>query len=355
MDRYRVGIIATGSIAASHAKGWRAIPNVDLVAIADSNEEARREFGDRWEVDPDHRYADYREMLDREKLDIVSICSWHPQHAEMTIAAAARRPKVILCEKPMATSLGEADNMLIACQRNGVKLAIGHMRRFYSGWEEARRLVQAGAIGRPQRVWSIVLEGLLNWGTHTIDGMRYVLGDPNALWVMGAVERKTDRYERGMRIEDACMGLIQFEGGVQAVIENDLTEKGSINFHIEGSDGILDVDENVVRLFNAETRGWQTLDNPQNDPFVGQAQGIVDWLNGTVDEYRGEARKGRETLEIMLALFESARLHEVTRLPLKTRQSPLDLMVESGHLAPERPGRYDIRSFLVRGEEMVWH
>ena len=354
MAPYRVGIIATGTIAASHARGWRENPHVDLVAIADSSEEARREFGDRWEVDPERRYADYREMLDRESLDVVSICSWHPQHAEMTVAAAARRPKVILCEKPMATCLGEADQMLTACQRNNVKLAIGHMRRFYSGWEEARRLVESGAIGQPQRAWSVVLDGLLNWGTHTIDGLRYVLGDPKVVWAMGAVERKSDRYERAMRIEDACVGLIQFEGGVQAVVENDLTEKGSINFQIMGSNGILDVDENTVRLFNAETGGWRTLDNPQNDPFVGQAQGIVDWLEGKEEDYRADGRRGRDTLEVLLAIFESARLHEVTRLPLKTRQSPLDLMVESGHLAPERPGRYDIRSFLVRGESMSW-
>jgi predicted dehydrogenase len=73
----------------------------------------------------------------------------------MVIAAAARQPKVILCEKPMATSLGEADEMIVACKRNGVKLAIGHQRRFYTGWEEAKRLIQDGAIGEPQRLWSV--------------------------------------------------------------------------------------------------------------------------------------------------------------------------------------------------------
>ena len=56
----------------------------------------------------------------------------------------------------MATSLGEADAMITACQRNGVRLAIGHMRRFYRGWEEARRLVAGGAIGTPQKVWIMI-------------------------------------------------------------------------------------------------------------------------------------------------------------------------------------------------------
>lgn len=57
-------------------------------------------------------------MLDAEQPDIVSVCTWHPLHAEMTIAAAARHPRAILCEKPMATSLGEAEQMMTACQRN---------------------------------------------------------------------------------------------------------------------------------------------------------------------------------------------------------------------------------------------
>ena len=354
MPKYRAGIIACGSIAQAHARGWKAVDDVELVAIADTNAQALAEFGEKWGVHPSKRYSDFREMLDIEQLDIVSVASWHTQHAPMTIAAAARKPKLILAEKPMATSLGEADEMITACKRNGVKLAIGHMRRFYSGWERARELVAAGAIGQPRRVWSTVLEGLLNWGTHTIDGMRFVLGDPKPEWVLGAVERKSDRYERATRIEDACAGLIGFQGGIQAVVENDLTDWGSINFQIVGTEGVLDVDENTVRLMNAGAAGWQTLDNPHNDPFAGQAQGIVDWLDGRVEDYRGEATKARATVEIMMALYESARLHEVVRMPLKTKVYPLDLLVESGHLPVEQPGRYDIRSFLVRGEQMTW-
>ena len=363
MAKFRVGIIACGTIANHHARAWRAIGDrVDLVAIADSNAAARDEFGARWGVDADHRYADYREMLDKERLDIVSVCSWHGQHAEMTIAAAARKPKLVLCEKPMATSLQEADAMIVAARRNGVKLAIGHMRRFFAAWEEARRLVAAGAIGQPQRAWSVIRDGLLNWGTHTIDGLRFALGDPNATWVMGAVERRTDRYERAMRIEDCCMGLIAFDNGCQCLIESDLTDWGSINYRIEGTEGAIAVDENEVSLFNAETRGWQKIEVRQNavfrnverDAFVDQANGIVDWLEDKIEDYRGEARHGRATLEILLAIYESARRHQVIRLPMKTLVNPLDLMVEQGQLPVEFPGRYDIRSILVRGEGMSW-
>jgi predicted dehydrogenase len=352
--KYRVGMIATGSIARSQARGWQGVPDVEMVALADTSGEARRAFGDEFGISM--RYADYREMLDKEKLDIVSICSWHPQHAEMTLAAAARQPQAILCEKPMATCLGEADEMIVACERNDVKLAIGHQRRFYTGWGEARRLVQSGAIGEPQRLWCVGFQGLLNFSTHLIDWMRWVLGEPRTEWVIGNAERKTDRYERAMRIEDSCVGLIGFEGGIQAVIENDITFKPVLGGTVYGSEGMVFVEDNTARYMNGTTKGWVDVENEDNDPFVGQAQGVVDWVEGRIsdEEFRLEAQKGRAAIEIMMAIFESARLHEIVRMPLETRVLPLDLMVESGHLPVERPGRYDIRSFLVRGEVMSW-
>ncbi|MGH2458682.1 MAG: Gfo/Idh/MocA family protein [Chloroflexota bacterium] len=354
MARYRVGVIACGGIARAHGRGWQGAEAVEIAALADTSAAALTEYGDAFGVSPEHHYRDYRDMLDRERPDIVSVCSWHGQHAEMTIAAAARKPKVILCEKPMATSLGEADAMLTACERNGVRLAIGHMRRFYRGWEEARRLVAEGAIGTPTRVWSLVHDGILNWGTHTIDGLRFVLGDPATEWVLGAIERKTDKYERGLRIEDAGTGLIGLAGGTLVSLLDDLTPYGSINFQITGADGILDVDEDRVKLFNATTNGWQTIEFQRRDPFVGQAQGIVDWLDGKVEDYRGEGQQAHATLEILMSIYESARTNSVVRMPLQTRVNPLDLMIESGQLPVQYPGRYDIRSKLVRGEGMSW-
>jgi UDP-N-acetyl-2-amino-2-deoxyglucuronate dehydrogenase len=354
MARYRVGIVACGGIARAHAKGWQGSEDVEIYALADSNPDALREFGGSYGVPQERRYLDYRSMLDAERPDIVSVCSWHGQHAEMTVAAAARKPKVILCEKPMATSLGDADAMITACKRNGVRLAIGHMRRFYHGWEEARRLVAAGAIGAPQKVWSLIHDGLLNWGTHTIDGIRFVLGDPSTEWVFGAIERKTDRYERGLRIEDAGLGTLSVAPGILISLLDDLTPYGSINFQITGSEGVLDVDEDNIKLFNSTTGGWKSMEIDRIDPFVGQARGIVDWLDGQVADYRGEGEKGRATLEILMAIYESVRTHSVVRAPLRTRVNPLDLMVESGQLAVEHPGKYDIRSFLVRGEGMAW-
>ena len=97
-------------------------------------------------------------------------------------------------------------------------------------------------------------EGLLNCGTHVIDACRYLMGDPGTEWVMGAVERKTDRYERDVPVEDCCMCLIQFKGGAQAVRRPlrpyflDADEIGLPRHHRQGAQGVGQAAGNALNL-----------------------------------------------------------------------------------------------------------
>jgi len=356
--RYRVAIVASGRIAREHARGWQACEYTDIVAIADSHPEALEVFGNDFNVA--NRYLDYREMLEKERPDIVSICSWDPMHAEMTIAVSTYRPKAILCEKPMAISLGEADAMMIACQRNSVKLAIGHQRRFYSAWGEAKRLVQEGKIGKPVRIWSATRAGMMNTGTHCLDFQLWVLGNPQPLWVMGAVERQTDHYIFGHRVEDRCVGVIGYPNEVEGVIENEMNARYEVGATVYGTDGIIEVNDNNLRYMTTTSGGWQTFQPTEAEregygrAHVDQAYSIVDWIEGRVEDYRGKAEYGRAAMEIMMSVYESARCHERVMLPLLTRANPLDVAVETGAMPVTRPGAYDERSFLVRGEAMSW-
>lgn len=358
--QHRVGVIASGRIAREHGRGWSECEHTRIAAIADAHPESLKAYGEDFKVPPAQRYLDYRQMLDEEDLDIVSVCSWDPQHAEMTIAACARKPRAVLCEKPMAVSLGEAEQMITAAQRNHVKLAIGHQRRFYSAWGEARRLLLDGVIGQPRRLWSTVLQGMLNWGTHCIDLQRFVQGDPQAQWAMGQVERKTDHYIFGHRVEDRCCGIIGYPNGAEGVIENELGAWGGINCSIYGTEGMMEINDNSLKYLVAGKAGWQEFEPPEKntrgygDAFVRQAYAICEWIEGKIEDYRGEARHGKAALEIMMGVYESARLRERVSLPLQTRANPLDVAVESGLWPVERPGRWDERAFLVRGEEMSW-
>ena len=346
---YRAGIIGCGSISAAHARGYQGLDNVEIVAIADPVREALDLFGKQFGIQK--HYLDARQMLDEEDLDIVSIGTWHKLHAPMTIAACARRPKAILCEKPMGTNLGECDEMIIAARRNEVKLAIAHQRRFNPAWNRARELILEGAIGEPRQVTARGGQGLLNDCSHLLDMMRYVMGDPDAEWVLGNVERKTERYERDIRIEDRSGGIIQFSNGAIGQL---LQELGGPNYQggiFYGTDGIIELDEQKVRLLNNRSAEWEEHPGEGEDPHIAQARELVAWVEGEV-EHRGEAQNGRAAIEIIMAIYESARLHEAVNLPVRTMCSPLDVMIDQGDLPVERPGRYDIRAFLLRGESM---
>jgi predicted dehydrogenase len=385
MARYRTAIIACGTIARVHARGWLGVPEqpVALGALADTHPDARREFGDFFGIPEDRRYADFREMLDAERPDFVDVCSWHQQHAEMVIAAAARRPKAILCQKPMAVDLAEADAMLTACERNGVKLIVAYQRPHHATWLAARDLIRQGAIGSVRQIQMDDGGNLLNTNSHNIRLALFLLDEPEVRWVMGAVERTTDRVERGLPAEDACLGLVGLADGATILIQGNLVKGLGQGCRVIGSDGVMELDTTrppdaeipsdapmympegpsarynheigTVRYFGANTNGWVVVEAPWHDAWAHQCQEALDWVEGRVAEPISRAERGRAVQEVMMALYESARKKQRIDLPLKTRVNPLRLMVERGDLPVEWPGVYESRARIVRGEGMSWH
>lgn len=346
-EKYRVGIIGCGSIANLHADSFRSVDEIEVAAIADPVDEARNEFGDRHNIV--NRYHDAREMLDKEDLGIVVITTWPKLHAAMTAAACARKPFAVICEKPMAAALGECDEMLTVAARYNVKLAIGHQRRFNSAWTMARELIAGGTIGEPRQIVCRGGQGLLNDCSHLIDMMRYVLSDPDASWVIGNVERKTERFERDIPIEDRSAGIIGFDNGCVGLLLQEIAGPNEYGGLIYGSDGMIDLTEARVRVLNNRSLEWEERRAGDENPWEAQIRELISWIESET-EHRGNAKHGRAAIEIIMAIYESARMHEVVQMPVRTLCSPLELMIERGELPVERPGRYDIRAFLLRGE-----
>ena len=199
-------------------------------------------------------------------------------------------------------------------------------------------------------VTGYVVDGLLNTGSHVIDGMRYALGDPQAEWVMGALERKTNRWERDVPIEDCCLGLTSFAGGAQALLQVDLTPYSSADhFTVQGTEGLLMVAPDSLRLINSdnsdeETRPtlWDTqtksaagsvgFESYFHIAYTAQARGLKAWLDGG-SGYRSEGTQTRHTVEIMMALYQSVREGEVMRLPLTEEAYPLSCYGSGGQAA----------------------
>jgi predicted dehydrogenase len=322
-------------------------------------------------------------MLDSERPDFVDVCSWHGQHAEMVIAAAARRPKAIICQKPMALSLGEAQNMLTACQRNGVKLVVAYQRPHHATWLKARDLIRDGAIGKIIQI-SVSDSTLLNTNSHNIRLALFLLGEPRVDWVMGAVERTSEAMERGFPTEERSLALVGVEGGAQILVQGGFggpsrTGQGA---RVVGTEGIMELgttrppddqlrtdgqmwqpegssakyndERGWVRYLNPASDGWKDVEAPWQDCWVHQAQETIAWAEGKLDDPISSGQKAYATQEVMMALYESARKRQRIDLPLKTRLNPLQLMVESGDLPVEWPGPHELRSRIVRGEGMTW-
>ncbi|MGH2371153.1 MAG: Gfo/Idh/MocA family protein, partial [Chloroflexota bacterium] len=236
---YRVAILGLGSIARAHLRGYRAPENagrVELIAGVDVSEDARGRFAE--ETGVPRTYADFRELLERERPDVVSICTWPPLHPEMAEAAAEFGAKAILSEKPMAVDLAGCDRMLAAAERAGAILVVGHQRRLQPKFTRARALIEEGAIGDLEQVSGIAAGDLLTDGTHTVDALRYFAGDAPVEWVIGNVDlrervlppsdgprrsgfqewdEKRTRY--GHVVESGAFAVLRFAGGVRATLE----------------------------------------------------------------------------------------------------------------------------------------
>ena len=339
---YRAGIVGCGGMGRSHAKAWTEHPAVELVSVADIDKGVAQHFAEEFDVP--EVFADYHEMYRDAALDVVSIPTWQGVRAEIAVAAADAGIRGIIGEKPMASALGEANEMIEACDRNGAKLVIGHQNRFNPTNTEIRRLVAGGAIGQPTLLYERAkpMAGLLNTGTHGIDLWRYFLSDPETSWVIGQTSRTSDRWERRSRCEDLCMGLVCFEGGTRAVYEGDLPQPGVEMPRIYGTEGKITTGEGgVVLLQTHELSGWREI-HPTPEP-KNQYEEFIDWLEEKIPEHRSTGRQARYTLEIMMAIYESLRIKNVVVMPLEIRESPLELMVQDGTLPVIKEGRYDIR------------
>lgn len=358
---YRAVVIACGRISRAHARGYMAIPNIELAACADISSEALEKFGSEFNVPPQKRYLDYNEMLCHEKPDLVSICSLHDLHASMTIDTAAYKPKAILCEKPIALSLSEADAMIDACKRSGTLLIIGHQRRFSSQYITAYQALEAGEIGELQSIETHGHPGcsLMVDGTHTIDLIRWYAGEAPINWVFGQIDASEHRSAWGSAVENAALILFRFASGVRAImtlgshfsperepkrdpIWPDVPPGTYHQITLRGTEGQIEIDGDAqvegrpwVRLVrNGAVEEIPLLQEDEDKRKATHAlviQAMLDSIETGVP-HTLEASSARATLEVLMATYESSRRRAVVELPLEVSENPLFDMLDRGEL-----------------------
>jgi predicted dehydrogenase len=299
-----------------------------LVAGADPHEGQRKDFAERWGLTPEHVYADYREMVEKERPDIVSVCTSARVRAEIVKQVAGARVKAMWVEKPMSISLAEADEMLEACRRNGVVLAVNCARRWNPFFATARDLIDQGELGDVLQVTAYGSCGLSHNGSHLLDTVCYWAGG-KVLWVYG--EMASDQAAAS---DDDLQGngYLAFDNGARAFVRGMNSGAADWEFEVIGTKG-------AIRSYcNAEEFQWRQKDEtkvrrravnvvkpyPMPARMEGMGLTIVRDIVRAIEtgsKPRCSGEDGLAALEIAIAMRESHRRGGVkVLLPLQDRQ-----------------------------------
>ena len=209
--KFRVAIIGTGRMGGlmedenpftnqyvkpyGHFSSYEAIEETEVVAVANRGRERLERFSKRFEFD--NGYLDYREMIEEEKPDIVSITTPSVRRAEPIIFAAENGVKGIYAEKGLCASLEEADRIRAAVKANNVAFNWGASRRQHSAWIQVAEAIARGDIGEPLYATMYTLTDIIKHHPHTLDTVSMLLGDPEPTRVEGTLVQKGDRLDGG--------------------------------------------------------------------------------------------------------------------------------------------------------------
>ncbi|MDA1016779.1 MAG: Gfo/Idh/MocA family oxidoreductase, partial [Planctomycetota bacterium] len=264
---YRVGVIGrTGHGNYGHGVDtvWSTVPQTEVVAVSDDHEQGRAAAAKR--VGAKRAYADYREMLDKEELDIVAICQrWVDKHHEMVVAAAEAGCHMYM-EKPLCRTLEEADDMMMQCEMRHLKLAVAHVNRYSPQLNVARKLIADGEIGDVLEIRARGKEDARRgggedlWvlGTHMLDLMRALAGDVASCYSQVAFKGhpvgKADVVDGnegiGPLAGDAVDAAYRFKNGVSGFFASHRGQGGSpsrFGLKVFGSRGAIEFQSGYLK------------------------------------------------------------------------------------------------------------
>ena len=336
---YTAGIIGTGGVAgmgllgthevgeegvrASHAGGYAEAEGIELVAAADVDEEKLDRFGEAWDLPAERRYRGHEAMLSAEDLDAVSIATpTFLHHDHVVDAVEIGDPGVVWCEKPIASSVSDAEEMVAACDEAGTELVINHTFRFTEKIQRLRALVQEEALlGDVHSVNARFRMELMRNSTHLLDTLVYLL-DTRAERVAGYITGENEAMEAlgaDAEVDDAGGGglVITDDGTFVTVDCTNPRDHSSMQYDLVGSAGklYLNNDDGEWRYWNLDDgdhveadvpgiEGAWTWDDDYENGFPNAATHVVDLLDGTA-ENRSTGVDATRSLEIIVAFYLS--------------------------------------------------
>jgi predicted dehydrogenase len=356
-DKVRVGIVGSQFIATIHAESFARVPNCEVVAVASPNRERVDAFAATHGIQ--RAFTDYREMLALPELDVVTLALPNDLHLEATLAAA-EAGKHVICEKPIARTLEEADQMIAACKEGGVQLFYAEELCFAPKYVRAKHLADDGALGEVFLVkqseehsgphapwfWDVERSGggvLMDMGCHGIAFARWVLGNRP----IGQVSATMGTFVHGAKTrgEDHALCVLTFEGGAIAMIEDSWAKGGGMDDQAEIYGTLGHTRADLIRGSSLTTyseagygyavekagltTGWTftVFEELWNYGFPQEMQYFIDCVQKDEPSFvTGE--DGRAALEAIYAAYHSAGTGLVVALPFTPppgTKNPIDL------------------------------
>lgn len=364
MPKYRVAIIGhTGKGNYGHGVDtvWLQLPNCEIVGVADADEAGREAAIKRLKAPKG--YASYVQMLDEAKPDVVAIGPrWLDQHRDMVLAAAQRKMHIYM-EKPFCRSPAEADEIVAACEKNKVKLAIAHQTRWSPKLGVIREMIMDGMIGdilelrgRGKEDKRGGGEDLWVLGSHIMNLMNHFGGDPK--WCFARVEQGGHAVTKadvapgnegiGPLAGDNVAAMYGMDSGATAYFGSKRNAAGNrFGLQIYGSKGIIEIlTGHLSACHYLPDPAWSPGRSQKNwIPISSQGPGkpetlkdgglpmgnllaCTDLLDAIEEDRQPECNmyEARTTIEMISAVFESHRTGGPVPLPLKNRGNPLAML-----------------------------
>jgi predicted dehydrogenase len=303
----------------SHAAAMAAIPSIEVVAGCDITEARREAFlqgwGERW---PGLRvYEDVGELLRREPLDLICVATPDDRHTDIVLAAVEAGVRAIFCEKPLATSLRDADRMIEAVQRAGIVMSVDHTLRWLPEFVEARRLLREGAVGPLTHViveWHGSRAMLWRNHSHAIDLIDFFV-DAEPDWVVAELEPGFGDYGTAYRgnggrdaaLEPGSNAYVAFRNGVRAFFTGTKRAAPGRAVQVVGERGRIVIDAEGARLLTLADEAWTVRRLEPRHTVSGVQAAILDLLDAL--EHRrptwSPPESARRTVAITEAILQS--------------------------------------------------
>jgi predicted dehydrogenase len=348
---YRYAIVGTGREHGSegatgfgmghpHIRAFQRTGRTELSAIAEPVEANARHFLEKHGQASARIFPDVHAMLAEVKPDIASVCTWPHLHAEITVALCEAGVRAVHCEKPMATTWGDARRMKAAAAANGTLLTFNHQRRFLEPFQTVRQLVREGAIGKLQRL-EATCGDLFDWGTHWIDMLFFFNEETPVEWVIGQIDSRTERRTFGAFTEDQGICCFKFQNGVRGLLLTGFEANTGIAHRLIGFEGMIEIGwDSKVRVRGEGDTGWRTLELAEGihgeEAIPRAAEDIIRALDDPAHISPLSVDNALRTSEVIFATYESSRHRGRVELPLIPDDSALLAMLEARQIGPER-------------------